>query len=163
MSAPRPLLLLPVSVVVGVLCGLAVFLAAKVSHPPPVDPLDIEHWDLLGTRVRVTNIEPGMAETEFSLVRFKGESDQSAKVYAGTQPLQAEDIADAVYLLGHLFAKGPPPAPIDGISSLRPRIISRHAPTSVATLGMPAAPASRITSGWASLRLVSTTTSICGR
>ncbi|KAB2928138.1 MAG: SDR family oxidoreductase [Candidatus Contendobacter sp.] len=53
--------------------------------------------DLLGTRVRVTNIEPGMAETEFSLVRFKGESDQSAKVYAGTQPLQAEDIADAVY------------------------------------------------------------------
>lgn len=53
--------------------------------------------DLLGTRVRVTSIEPGMAETEFSLVRFKGENDQSAKVYAGTQPLQAEDIADIVY------------------------------------------------------------------
>ncbi len=53
--------------------------------------------DLLGTRVRVTNIEPGMAETEFSLVRFKGESDQSAQVYEGTQPLQAEDIADIVY------------------------------------------------------------------
>jgi len=53
--------------------------------------------DLLGTRVRVTNIEPGMAETEFSLVRFKGESGPSAKVYAGTQPLQAEDIADIVY------------------------------------------------------------------
>ena len=53
--------------------------------------------DLLGSRVRVTNIEPGMAETEFSLVRFKGESDQSVKVYAGTQPLQAEDIAESVY------------------------------------------------------------------
>ncbi|MFZ1640648.1 MAG: SDR family oxidoreductase [Candidatus Contendobacter sp.] len=53
--------------------------------------------DLLGSRVRVSNIEPGMAETEFSLVRFKGENDKSAKVYAGTQPLRPEDIADIVY------------------------------------------------------------------
>ena len=62
--------------------------------------------DLLGTRVRVTNIEPGMAETEFSLVRFKGDPDQAAKVYQGTEPLTAPDIADIVWwvtaLPGHV-------------------------------------------------------------
>lgn len=52
--------------------------------------------DLLGTAVRVTNIEPGMAETEFSKVRFKGDDEQAHRVYAGTEPLQPEDIADIV-------------------------------------------------------------------
>ncbi|EXI93035.1 MAG: NADP-dependent 3-hydroxy acid dehydrogenase YdfG [Candidatus Accumulibacter sp. BA-94] len=53
--------------------------------------------DLLGTRVRVTNIEPGLAESEFSLVRFKGDSDKAGRIYQGTQPLRPEDIADIVY------------------------------------------------------------------
>ena len=52
--------------------------------------------DLLGTRVRVTNIEPGMAETEFSKVRFKGNDDQAAKVYEGLEPLRGEDIAEII-------------------------------------------------------------------
>lgn len=58
--------------------------------------------DLLGTGVRVTNIEPGMAETEFSLIRFKGNSSQAKSVYAGVQPLRARDIAEAVYWVTQL-------------------------------------------------------------
>jgi len=54
--------------------------------------------DLLGTAVRVTNIEPGLCGgTEFSTVRFKGDDEKVAKVYEGTQPLTAVDIAEAVY------------------------------------------------------------------
>ena len=52
--------------------------------------------DLLGTKVRVTCIQPGMAETEFSKVRFKGNDEQAAGVYKGTEPLRAEDIAETV-------------------------------------------------------------------
>ncbi len=53
--------------------------------------------DLLGKNVKVTNIEPGMAETEFSLVRFHGNDVKADKVYEGVQPLSAEDIAETIY------------------------------------------------------------------
>ncbi|MCU7934225.1 MAG: SDR family oxidoreductase [Candidatus Thiodiazotropha sp. (ex Dulcina madagascariensis)] len=52
--------------------------------------------DLLGTPLRVTNIEPGLAETEFSLVRMKGDAQKAGDVYNGTKPLSAEDIAEIV-------------------------------------------------------------------
>jgi 3-hydroxy acid dehydrogenase / malonic semialdehyde reductase len=52
--------------------------------------------DLLGTGVRVSSIEPGMAETEFGLVRYKGDADKAAAVYKGMQPLTAEDVAESV-------------------------------------------------------------------
>lgn len=58
--------------------------------------------DLLGTRIRVTNLEPGMAETEFSNVRFKGDAERSAQVYADTEPLRPQDIAEIVYFVAEL-------------------------------------------------------------
>lgn len=54
--------------------------------------------DLLGTPIRVTDIQPGLAGgTEFSEVRFKGDKEKAAKVYEGAQPLTAEDVADAIH------------------------------------------------------------------
>ena len=53
--------------------------------------------DLNHTRVRVTNIEPGLAESEFSIVRFHGDTDKAKAVYKGTQPLWPVDIAEIVH------------------------------------------------------------------
>lgn len=53
--------------------------------------------DLLPYSIKVTAINPGMAETEFSIVRFHGDEDKAAKVYDDIMPLQAEDIANVVY------------------------------------------------------------------
>ncbi len=52
--------------------------------------------DLFGTAIRVTIIEPGLAETEFSVVRFGGDKKKAAQFYEGTQPLTAGDIAEIV-------------------------------------------------------------------
>ena len=52
--------------------------------------------DLLGTGVKVSQVCPGLVETEFSLVRFKGDSDKASTVYEGYKALQAEDIADLI-------------------------------------------------------------------
>lgn len=53
--------------------------------------------DLHGTGVRVTNIEPGLAETEFSVVRFGGDKEKAASIYDGTAALTAEDIAETIF------------------------------------------------------------------
>jgi hypothetical protein len=53
--------------------------------------------DLLPHGIKVTAINPGAAETEFSLVRFHGDAEKAAQVYKGYEPLRAEDIADVIY------------------------------------------------------------------
>lgn len=58
--------------------------------------------DLLRHGAKVTAIHPGAAETEFSMVRFKGDSDKAAAVYEGYEPLHAEDIADTVWYCASL-------------------------------------------------------------
>lgn len=52
--------------------------------------------ELIGQPVRVTEIDPGLVETEFSLVRFDGDAERAKKVYAGMTPLSADDVADAI-------------------------------------------------------------------
>lgn len=58
--------------------------------------------DLLGTGVRVTDLAPGIAETEFTLVRTKGDHAASDKLYSGTTPLTAQDIAEQIFSIATL-------------------------------------------------------------
>jgi NADP-dependent 3-hydroxy acid dehydrogenase YdfG len=52
--------------------------------------------DLLGTSIRVTSLDPGMCETEFSLVRFKGDAAAARKLYEGMKPISAEDLVNVI-------------------------------------------------------------------
>ena len=58
--------------------------------------------DLAGTGVRVTSVEPGMAETEFTIVRTGGDKEASDKLYAGMDPMTSEDLADLFWWLANL-------------------------------------------------------------
>jgi len=73
--------------------GGAGYTAAKHAEKAVSDTLRIE---LLGKPIRVTEIAPGMVETEFSQVRFDGDEARAAQVYRGLTPLSADDIADAI-------------------------------------------------------------------
>jgi NADP-dependent 3-hydroxy acid dehydrogenase YdfG len=52
--------------------------------------------DVLGTPIRVTSVDPGMVQTDFSLVRFRGDTERAAKVYKGVKPLTPEDVAEVI-------------------------------------------------------------------
>jgi NADP-dependent 3-hydroxy acid dehydrogenase YdfG len=71
----------------------AVYCASKAAARMINDGL---REDLLGTPVRVTSIDPGMVETEFSVVRFHGDTGSAASVYKGVTPLAGEDVAEAI-------------------------------------------------------------------
>jgi len=73
--------------------GGAVYCAAKAAELQITRALRLE---LLGTGIRVGTLDPGLAETEFSLVRFKGDAANARKVYEGMKPLTAEDIAETL-------------------------------------------------------------------
>lgn len=79
----------------------AVYCATKAAERFLSDGL---RQDVLGTPVRVTSIDPGMVETDFSLVRFRGDAERASKVYKGVTPLTPEDVADAI-----VWAAGRPP------------------------------------------------------
>lgn len=79
----------------GVYCG------SKRALQPICEAIRME---TLGHDIRVTSVDPGMVDTEFSLVRFSGDAEKAEKVYEGTRPLVADDVAECV-----LFAANRPP------------------------------------------------------
>jgi NADP-dependent 3-hydroxy acid dehydrogenase YdfG len=86
-------------VVMGSVSGVEVYpggggyTAAKHAAHAVTQTLRLE---LLGKPIRVTEVAPGLVETEFALVRFDGDAEKAAKVYEDTTPLSAEDVADAI-------------------------------------------------------------------
>ncbi len=88
--------------------GAAAYCAAKSGELAITRAL---RHELLGTGIRVGTINPGLAETEFSVVRFKGDQKKADDVYAGMNPLTAEDIAETIIWV----ASRPPHVNIDEI------------------------------------------------
>jgi NADP-dependent 3-hydroxy acid dehydrogenase YdfG len=86
--------------------GGAAYCAAKAGELQITRALRLE---LFGTGVRVCTVDPGLAETQFSVVRFKGDTARARKVYEGTHPLVAEDIAEILVWV----ASRPPHVNID--------------------------------------------------
>lgn len=73
--------------------GGSAYCGAKAAELQITKALRLE---LSGTGVRVSTVDPGMAETEFSIVRFKGDEAKAKKVYEGVEPLTAEDVAETI-------------------------------------------------------------------
>jgi NADP-dependent 3-hydroxy acid dehydrogenase YdfG len=86
--------------------GGAAYCAAKAGELQITRAL---RHELFGTGIRIGTIDPGLAETEFSIVRFKGDKARAKEVYAGTLPLTAEDLAETMVWM----ASRPPHVNID--------------------------------------------------
>jgi 3-hydroxy acid dehydrogenase/malonic semialdehyde reductase len=88
--------------------GGSAYCASKFSVKAITGTLKLE---LNGTPIRVSSVDPGMVETEFSVVRFKGDKQRADSVYKGVTPLRAQDIADCV----EFVTSRPPHVNIDEI------------------------------------------------
>ena len=77
--------------------------------------------DLVGTKIRVSSVDPGLTETEFSQVRFHGDTERARTVYEGTVPLTGEDVADAVVYVANT------PEHVDVINLVLMPTVQRHA------------------------------------
>jgi 3-hydroxy acid dehydrogenase/malonic semialdehyde reductase len=71
----------------------AVYCATKAAETAISEGLKL---DLMGTPVRVTSVDPGMVQTDFSLVRFRGDEERAAKIYQDINPLKPEDVAETI-------------------------------------------------------------------
>jgi NADP-dependent 3-hydroxy acid dehydrogenase YdfG len=89
--------------------GGAVYCATKAGERAINDGL---RQDVLGTPIRVTSVDPGMVETEFSIVRFHGDRQRASNTYKGIQPLAPEDVAEVIVWA----AKRPPHVNIARVS-----------------------------------------------
>ncbi len=86
--------------------GAAAYCAAKAGE---LQITRVLRFELNGTGIRVSTVDPGMVKTDFSLVRFKGDAERAEKVYAGVNPLVAGDIAEILVWI----ASRPPHVNID--------------------------------------------------
>jgi 3-hydroxy acid dehydrogenase / malonic semialdehyde reductase len=73
--------------------GGSIYCATKAAVKSFTDAM---RHELISTRVRIINIDPGQVETEFSMVRFRGDTEKAKKVYEGVIPLTGKDVAEVI-------------------------------------------------------------------
>ena len=79
--------------------GGSIYCATKFAVKAMSDSM---RADLMDTNIKVTNIKPGLVETEFSIIRFHGDKNRADSVYQGIEPLYGEDVADTIFYVANL-------------------------------------------------------------
>jgi len=89
----------------GLAVGLEKFYEYNMEDVDRMVDTNIKGFKLIDKKIKVTNIKPGLVDTEFSLIRFKGDKTKADNVYKGIEPLYAEDIADTIAYVVNLPEK----------------------------------------------------------